>query len=104
LSAALFLGRHIQRLTYWNLKDIECARLPWFCSQRDHRSAPSHLSLLYGTGLRLSECLGLRVKDLDCERVEIAVRDGKGQKDRLTLLPRKLVPAGVWSAITTFPA
>ena len=43
--------------------------------------------LLYGSGLRLSEALSLRVKDLDFERGELRVRDGKGQKDRVTMLP-----------------
>jgi len=43
--------------------------------------------LLYGSGLRLLECLHLRVKDIEFERNEITVRDGKGQKDRLTMLP-----------------
>ena len=44
-------------------------------------------SLLYGTGLRLMECLRLRVQDLDFSRHEILVRDGKGAKDRITMLP-----------------
>ena len=48
-------------------------------------------SLLYGTGMRLMECLRLRVKDVDFARNEIAVRDGKGGKDRRTVLPRTLV-------------
>jgi len=48
-------------------------------------------SLLYGTGMRLMECLRLRVKDVDFARNEILVRDGKGAKDRHTLLPRSLV-------------
>jgi len=43
--------------------------------------------LLYGTGLRLAECLSLRVKDLDFERDELTVHDGKGAKDRVTPLP-----------------
>ena len=43
--------------------------------------------LLYGSGLRLLECLSLRVKDVDPERAEIRVRRGKGQKDRVTVLP-----------------
>ena len=47
-------------------------------------------SLLYGSGLRLQECLELRVKDIDVERHEIAVRRGKGQKDRRTMLPTSL--------------
>lgn len=48
-------------------------------------------SLLYGTGMRLLECLRLRVKDVDFARSEITVRDGKGGKDRRTMLPRSLV-------------
>jgi len=48
-------------------------------------------SLLYGTGMRLMECLRLRVKDVDFERHEITVREGKGGKDRRTMLPRVLV-------------
>ncbi len=49
-------------------------------------------SLLYGTGMRLGECLQLRVKDVDPSRREILVRDAKGQKDRVTMLPDALVP------------
>jgi integron integrase len=49
-------------------------------------------SLLYGSGLRLSECLCLRIKDLDFANNQIDVRDGKGRKDRVTLLPRSLAP------------
>ncbi len=45
-------------------------------------------ALLYGAGLRLNECLELRVKDLDLERSQITVRRGKGAKDRVTMLPR----------------
>lgn len=48
-------------------------------------------SLLYGTGMRLMECLRLRVKDLDFERREILVREGKGAKDRVTMLPATLI-------------
>ena len=49
--------------------------------------------LLYGTGLRLTEGLSLRVKDLDFDRHAIVVRSGKGDKDRVVMLPRSLVPA-----------
>jgi len=49
-------------------------------------------ALLYGGGLRLMEAARLRVKDLDFERREIRIRDGKGRKDRVSLLPAKLVP------------
>ncbi len=48
--------------------------------------------LLHGGGLRLLECLRLRVKDVDVSRREILVRDGKGQKDRVTMLPESLMP------------
>ena len=48
--------------------------------------------LLYGAGLRLMECLRLRVKDVDFETHQILVRDGKGQKDRVTILPQKYAP------------
>src|SRR5271157_6356638 len=50
-------------------------------------------SLLYGSGLRLMECLRLRVKDVDFGQNHIVVRDGKGQKDRVTVLPGSLVDA-----------
>ncbi len=47
-------------------------------------------SLLYGAGLRLLECARLRIKDVDFARGEITVRDGKGRKDRVTLLPARM--------------
>lgn len=46
--------------------------------------------LMYGTGMRLMECMTLRVKDVDFERREITIRDGKGGKDRMTMLPLSL--------------
>jgi integron integrase len=70
-------------------------RLPVVLSPDEVRSVLRHLegaprlvaTLLYGSGLRLLECLQLRVKDLDFERHEITVHDGKGHKDRVTVLP-----------------
>jgi integron integrase len=50
-------------------------------------------SLLYGSGLRLMECLRLRVKDIDFDRGQICVRAGKGGKDRYTVLPAGVIPA-----------
>lgn len=49
-------------------------------------------SLLYGSGLRISECLRLRIKDIDFNLGCIQVQDGKGNKHRTTLLPTKLIP------------
>lgn len=73
--------------------------------------------LLYGTGMRLMECVRLRVKDVDFERGELTVRHGKGGKDRLTVLPASAVPAlqahlarkypsapKVWGWFWVFPA
>jgi len=76
-------------------------RLPVVLSEAEVRAVRQQLEgepalvvgLLYGSGLRLMEALRLRVKDLDVERRELTVRDGKGGKDRLTLLPQTLVPA-----------
>jgi integrase len=48
------------------------------------------VSLLYGSGLRLSEALRLRVKDIDFEMSQIIVHDGKGEKDRVTVLPSSI--------------
>jgi integron integrase len=55
----------------------------------DRMTGPARLvaGLLYGSGLRLMECLTMRVKDLDFARSEIVIRDGKGCKDRVTMLP-----------------
>lgn len=50
------------------------------------------VSLLYGGGLRLNECLNLRIKDVDFDYNQIVVRDGKGEKDRYTILPKSIQP------------
>jgi integron integrase len=71
-------------------------RLPVVLTREEIRSLFASLEgvprlvccLLYGAGLRLFEGVGLRVKDLEFQRHEILVRDGKGQKDRLTMLPQ----------------
>ena len=49
--------------------------------------------LVYGTGMRISECVTLRVKDIDFDNRAVTVRAGKGNKDRVTLLPESLIPA-----------
>ena len=59
---------------------------------RDRQGVHALLArLLYGSGMRLMECVRLRVKDLDFEQREILVRDGKGAKDRVTMLPETLI-------------
>lgn len=70
-------------------------RLPVVLTKEEVRSFLDELSekhrlmgqLLYGSGLRLMECLRLRVKDVDFTMSQITVRDGKGAKDRITMLP-----------------
>lgn len=76
-------------------------RLPVVLTPNEVRAVLGHLkgtswlmaSLMYGTGLRLMECCRVRVKDVDFERGEIIVRDGKGRKDRVTMLPDSLKEA-----------
>ena len=55
-------------------------------------------SLMYGAGLRLLECAELRVKDLNFDRGELTVRDGKGGKDRVTMIPFRVQPPAIRSA------
>lgn len=103
LSALLFLYREVLALPIGWVDDVERAkkpkRLPVVFTREETRAVLGHLreeawlmaSLLYGSGLRLMECVRLRVKDIDLERREIIVRDGKGGKDRVTVLPASLV-------------
>ena len=105
LAALLFLYREVLKLEVPRMEGIVRAkkplRLPVVLSKDEvHRllaAIPGRkrliASLLYGSGLRLNECLELRVKDVDLGRGEITVRSGKGGKDRRTMLPRSLVPA-----------
>lgn len=102
-SALLFLYREVLSQPLAGLETVPRAkrpeRVPIVLNRNEVAAVLSHLrgmplvmaSLLYGSGLRLLECAQLRVKDLDLERREIVVRDGKGQKDRRTLLPDGLV-------------
>ena len=103
LSALLFLYRRVLGVELPWMEGMTRAkrprRIPTVLSQDEvHRLLASMegrpwllASLLYGTGMRLMECLRLRVKDVDFSRAEITVRDGKGGKDRRTMLPRCLV-------------
>jgi integron integrase len=98
-SALLFLYREVLGAELPWLDGIESAkrpnRLPVVLAPGEVRAvlvraegtAALILRLLYGTGMRILECLRLRVKDVDFARREILVRDGKGAKDRVTVLP-----------------
>jgi len=104
LSALLFLYREVVRVDLPWLSDVirakKPARLPTVLTQQETRALLKYLDdplmdlivrLLYGTGMRLMECLRLRVKDVEFTRNEIVVRDGKGGKDRVTMLPASLL-------------
>lgn len=102
-AAVLFLYRHVLGIELPWLDDVVIAkvpqRLPVVLTAREVRSLLQELSgttgllasLLYGTGMRLMEGLRLRVKDIDFERREIIIREGKGNKDRVTVLPENLI-------------
>jgi integron integrase len=102
LSALLFLYRYVLGRELGELGDVIRARrpkrLPVVLTREEVKAVLAQLtsdkwlmaSLMYGAGLRLMECLRLRVQDVDFARNEILVRDGKGGKDRVTILPKSL--------------
>jgi integron integrase len=102
-SALLFLYREVLGRDLAELDKAVRAkrpiRVPTVLSRSEVTVVLRHLdgamrlmgSLMYGGGLRLLECLQLRVKDIDFDRRELTVRDGKGRKDRRTILPVSLV-------------
>lgn len=103
LSALLFLYRQVLKSDLPDIDNIERARRPKRLPVVLTRSEVQRiltiadgveglfLQLLYGTGMRLMEGLRLRVKDVEFERKEITIRDGKGEQDRMTMLPEKLI-------------
>jgi integron integrase len=105
LSALLFLYRHVLGREIGDLGEVIRARkpkrVPVVMTREEVKSVLCHLtgdkwlmaSLMYGAGLRLMECLRLRVQDIDFSRNEITIRDGKGAKDRITMLPESLKQA-----------
>jgi integron integrase len=105
LSAILFLYQQVLKHDIGWPHDVVRAkqpqRLPVILTRDEVAAVLRHLSgtpwimatLLYGAGLRLLECLRLRVKDLDFAYNQIVVRDGKGQKDRVTMLPQHVQAA-----------
>jgi len=102
LSALLFLYKRVLAIDLPWLDGVERAkkpqRLPVVLTRKEVAALLGELhgihwlmgSLLYGTGMRLMECVRLRVKDVDFEHGEIVIRQGKGGKDRRTMLPRSL--------------
>ena len=103
LCALLFLYKQVLKTDFPWLDDIyrpnRPPRLPTVLTEWEVTAVLAEMKglhalmtkLLYGTGMRLMECISLRVKDVDFERREIIVREGKGFKDRVTMLPLALV-------------
>ena len=104
LSALIFLYREVLCIDLPGIIDAVRAkkpkRLPTVLTKHEVRLVLAHITgtrrlivqLLYGSGLRVLECLRLRVKDIDVEQRSILVRDGKGMNDRITMLPEALIP------------
>jgi len=103
LNALVFLYKRVLKIQLENFEFEHSRigkRIPVVLSREEIRKVISNLhgefhlmaSVLYGGGLRLSECLNLRVADIDFELNEIMVRGGKGDNDRRTILPGLLVP------------
>lgn len=100
LHALLFLYKQVLNIELPFIGSLPVAkkqpRLPVVFTREEVQAILAHLSgekwlmasLLYGAGLRLTECLRLRVKDVDFDRNIITVREGKGGKDRITMLPQ----------------
>lgn len=103
LNAVVFLYREVLKQEPGDFSAFGRAKrgrkLPTVLSRQEAATLVGHLSgqhwligsLLYGAGLRLMECLRLRVKDIDFERGQIVIHEGKGAKDRITMLPRVVV-------------
>jgi integron integrase len=109
LAALTFLYEAVLRRPLSRVEGITPAhrsrRLPVVLSQREVRALIAHLPsrlrlcgmLMYGSGLRVSECVSIRVKDVDLDRLEVVVRAGKGDKDRRTPLAERCVaPVRRW--------
>jgi integron integrase len=103
LAALLFLYREVLGIELPWMGEIARAkgprRLPVVLTRAEAHALLAHMEgthalmgrLMYGTGMRLMECLQLRVKDLELVRREVIVRQGKGAKDRITMFPASLV-------------
>ncbi len=98
-NALLFLYRNVLQMEFGQLENVERAkkprRLPVVFTKEEIKRIIDQIDgykwimaqLMYGAGLRVMECVRLRVKDVDFGYRHILVRDGKGQKDRVTMLP-----------------
>ncbi|OUC15364.1 MAG: integrase [Alkalinema sp. CACIAM 70d] len=103
LNAILFLYRDVlEQPPDWNIQAVRAKRstsLPTVLTPEEVRSIIAQMNgvyrlvvqLLYGTGMRMNEALSLRIKDLDFTQHQIIVRNGKGMKDRYTMLPDSLI-------------
>ena len=103
LCAILFLYRQVLGRTDFYVNEIQWSkkgtRIPVVLSVSEVKrlleavqgKAAIPLKLMYGTGMRVSECIRLRVQDLDLDYKQVTVRDGKGRKDRTTVLPESLL-------------
>jgi integron integrase len=104
LAAVLFLYRDTLEIELPWLSEVVRAKrplhLPVVLTRPEVQAVLARLngtiwlvsSMLYGSGARINECLQLRIKDVDLVRRELTIRDAKGQKDRVTVLPETLVP------------
>lgn len=104
LNAILFLYRNVLQVDMGRLENVTRAkkpkRLPVVLTRGEVKSVLDSMegvprlvtSLLYGSGLRLLDGLRLRVQDVDFDAAELLIRDGKGGKDRRTMLPESLMP------------
>jgi integron integrase len=105
LNALVFLYGQVLEMALGKMGDWARAkrgnRVPVVLSRREVEAVLDQvngkhglmLRLIYATGMRLMECVRLRVKDVDFSNNYIVIRDGKGQKDRVTVLPERLIPA-----------
>jgi integron integrase len=103
LNAILFLYRDVLKIQLPWLEEVQRAKkpqhLPVVFTREEVRALLAQLDgtlwlmamLTYGAGLRLLECLRLRVKDIDFQYQQLLIRDAKGQKDRITVLPKTLI-------------
>ena len=108
LNALVFLYREVLHMEIGNISSFVRAkvsqRIPVVLSQREIQKLleatgndyQMHIKLLYGTGMRLMELLRLRIKDIDFEKDLVVIREGKGDKDRVVMLPQR-VKKDLWT-------